>query len=246
MPSHQCGICFQVQGNVKFYLVQFGDDAEYWKLIVAALWPAIAEGMLTVASGGGSGIEHSMKHKSLDSHPDMPLQPNRAERSGRKVTGMLKFWHASYAKNAAHVAAMHEYGVNENVWLCNLDADNLITPSWCLSVWKLINERKTIAGACIRCGGEIIGALTGRMLYRSCDFLALGGYDENGTPSGGQDVDIRTRMELLFYRNNDRGVPKTWPCPRVMNFDVCGPAQQLPTTGMPTQTTGNMIAVFQR
>ena len=74
------------------------------------------------------------------------------------------------------------------------------------------------------CGGEVSGALTGRLVYRSLDFLSLGGYDENGTPSGGQDVDMRTRLEFLFFRHNAKTVPKSVPCPRVMNFDVCGGA----------------------
>ena len=58
--------------------------------------------------------------------------------------------------------------------------------------------------------GDISGAVTGRIVYRSIDFLAVGGYDENGTPRCGQGVDIPTCMDTLFYRNNDRGVPKTW------------------------------------
>jgi hypothetical protein len=38
------------------------------------------------------------------------------------------------------------------------------------------------------------GALTGRLGYRQEDFIFIGGYDEDGPPSSGQDVDIRKRL----------------------------------------------------
>ena len=69
---------FKYRSMAKFCIVMFGDDREDWKLIHATLWPAIAIGMLVVGSGGGAGIEHSMKHQCVDSHPDMPL-PSQQE-----------------------------------------------------------------------------------------------------------------------------------------------------------------------
>jgi hypothetical protein len=51
-----------------------------------------------------------------------------------------------------------------------------------------------MTGFCLVC--DTAGALTGRLGYRQEDFIFIGGYDEDGPPTAGQDVDIRKRLFL--------------------------------------------------
>jgi len=99
-------------------------------------------------------------------------------------TDQMPFWHASIAKNTAHICASEDI-------LVNLDSDNLIGPDFPVDVARQFAEGYTVLqyedgeGTC------------GRIACRHEDFHKLRGYDEDCYPMGAQDVDLVLRLKAL-------------------------------------------------
>ena len=100
----------------------------------------------------------------------------------------LPFWHASVAKNTAHMLPDESYDA-----LCNVDGDNVLTTSFC--------EVALIMAGRIK-GGEVNVAqfaaseepgTCGRIMIKRDLFHQLGGYDEEFHPVGCQDFDLVAR-----------------------------------------------------
>jgi hypothetical protein len=120
-------------------------------------------------------------------------------------------WHASVAKNSSHCAALEMFGTE--VVLCNVDGDNLITQPFLhtllTSAEKMI-KWKAVGGVSPTTLPDIVGisfkapstpSTTGRVALGGNVFDALGGYDEEFGPSGGQDVDLSRRLgKMGFHR----------------------------------------------
>merc|ERR1712060_732199 len=100
------------------------------------------------------------------------------------TTDQLPYWHASVAKNTAHMCATEDVVVN-------LDSDNLMGPDFPLDVANRFQEGYTVLqyedgeGTC------------GRIACWADDFLKLRGYDEDAFPMGAQDVDLVLRLKEL-------------------------------------------------
>ena len=103
-------------------------------------------------------------------------------------TEELPFWHASVAKNTAHMYATHQIAVN-------LDCDNLTGKDGGLFV--IDNMLKYGPGGTIihQFDNEWNGTY-GRIALSKSNFIRLGGYDESFEPSGFQDTDLLLRAQL--------------------------------------------------
>jgi SAM-dependent methyltransferase len=102
-----------------------------------------------------------------------------------------KYWHSSKAKNLAHRFARGEY-------LFNLDADNFLS----LADIELLRRqwREDPFGVVWQWSGNWPDGTCGRIGVRRADFIALGGYDEQLPPAGGQDLDLLARARTRGHR----------------------------------------------
>jgi len=103
-----------------------------------------------------------------------------------------EFYHSSHAKNVAHRLA-------RGTILCNLDADNFLTPGFL----RLLSERAS-SDSWIMFGHP--RDATGKVALRRQDFHTLGGYDENLKGYGYDDVDLirRATKGLGLKSHQDR------------------------------------------
>jgi len=95
-----------------------------------------------------------------------------------------KFWHASVAKNTAHMVATEDI-------LVNVDSDNLIGPDFALDVVRQFSGGYT---ALQYEDGE---GTCGRIACFREHFHNVRGYDEDAYPMGAQDVDLVLRLKKL-------------------------------------------------
>ena len=105
-------------------------------------------------------------------------------------TDELKYWHASIAKNTAHILAINDIVVN-------LDCDNFTGKN---GGWFVIeNMIKYGPGNIIlhQFSNEFGDGSYGRIGMLKSNFLRVGGYDENFDPMGYQDTDIILRLRVL-------------------------------------------------
>lgn len=104
-------------------------------------------------------------------------------------------WHASIAKNTAHLVAREEIVVN-------LDGDNLIGPGFPSDINDRFQQGCNIIhytwdeGSC------------GRIVCLRDDFLKLRGYDEDAYPMGAQDIDLLDRLKMLPGAHHKRVMQK--------------------------------------
>jgi hypothetical protein len=180
-------LLFPFRKHVRFALLLLGDDEQTWADLNAFLFPAFQMGLLVVGSGGNAGTGQA---HALGVHG-----PGEAGSIGHSLP-KLQHWHSSIAKNGAHELALFEYGT-EGTWLCNADSDNLIPFDFVAHLFDILPPKAETTGVCVRCGGDVGLGMTGRLVYRACDYVALRGYDQDGTASGGQDIDMRDRLERL-------------------------------------------------
>lgn len=101
------------------------------------------------------------------------------------VTDQMEAWHASVAKNTAHMVAEEDI-------LVNCDVDNLFCVDFPFDIIKRMAAGKSLLhyedgeGTC------------GRIALRREHFHTLRGYDEDAFPMGAQDVDLIFRMKQLL------------------------------------------------
>jgi hypothetical protein len=103
----------------------------------------------------------------------------------------LPFWHASVAKNTAHMVA------DEDI-LVNCDGDNLMGPHFPQDVAARFQDGAT--------GLQYQGGTgtCGRIACWRADFDRIRGYDEDCYPMGAQDIDLVYRLEALPGSNFKR------------------------------------------
>lgn len=109
-------------------------------------------------------------------------------------TDQLLSWHASIAKNTAHILANGKY-------VTNLDCDNFVGEFGGEFLIDLLEEN-----AIIHQSKNIMGSGTmGRITISKENFLKLGGYNESMFPMAYQDSDLIRRAKLLNlnYQNYD-------------------------------------------
>jgi hypothetical protein len=110
------------------------------------------------------------------------------------------YWHASWAKNTSHSAAMTLMG-DDNAVLVNCDNDNLLTrPVLDMLVEHaphlIVDPHATGCLAMLRFSGAD-GGVTGRMALSARVFRMLGGYDQTLWPMGYQDIDLANRASKV-------------------------------------------------
>ena len=120
----------------------------------------------------------------------------------------MKFWHASVAKNGAHLFGSAWDNCKPPCWLCNLDCDNITPPEFMTQVSAAIGnfEKDGMQWPIVHCKG-IGGGLTGRLCYRAADFARLGGYEQRMPPTAGQDNDLRDRI-ITEGKKTQQGRPR--------------------------------------
>ena len=101
-------------------------------------------------------------------------------------------WHASIAKNAAALAAIHEFG--NSIVLVNVDGDNFTPPDFCKDILKLSDGPMAFHGDKLPdlCGAFYrhphCSSTTGRIACPATAFKAIGGYSEDLGPYGYEDI----------------------------------------------------------
>ena len=197
-----CCLWWHLRSFWKLVIVTFGDDNILQAHLRQALSVCIEVGCVILCSGGSKGLDVA---KSTTEHLDMPswmprlpceaLPGGSLAFSSTLSMPLLQYWHASVAKNTSHMAALYTCG--ETCCLVNLDCDQLVPPEYVSAVIELWKKHANTPGFCGKCH-KTDGPLTGRLVCRAADFIYLQGYDEDGTPpSGGQDVDLRSRLGFL-------------------------------------------------
>ena len=114
-------------------------------------------------------------------------------------TDMLPFWHASIAKNTAHLCAKNDIVVN-------LDCDNL---TGYLGGQFLINTfyKHRMDIVCQQYGGDLDDGSFGRISVLRKYFNLIGGYNESFGPMAYQDDDLIIRLQsfgLLYVLKQDK------------------------------------------
>ncbi len=101
-------------------------------------------------------------------------------------TEKLPFWHASIAKNTAHLLADHEI-------LVNLDCDNFTgINGGRLIIGQFLNQKNDIITH--QFGGDIYDGSYGRIGVKRERFLEVGGYNEEFESMAYQDTDLINRL----------------------------------------------------
>ena len=155
----------------------FGDDDDVSTRLATHLALPIDLGLVVLCSGGTRGKAIAATKAYDNFRPTwMPALPFEALPDGGGVgdpQGMplLKYWHASIAKNTAHIAAVQSFG--RDTLLVNLDGDQLVPPEFVESCATAFSRSRDMEGLLVACKG-CHGPLTGRLGYRADDFCFLG------------------------------------------------------------------------
>ena len=97
----------------------------------------------------------------------------------------MPYWHASIAKNTAHMLASEDMEI-----LVNVDGDNLVGPNFPFDVSeKMKQQGKSLLQY------EDGDGTCGRLVYYRSDFVEVRGYDEDAFPMGAQDIDLLDRLK---------------------------------------------------
>jgi len=98
-------------------------------------------------------------------------------------TDQPKFFLRSHSRNLAFKLASGEL-------ICNLDADNFTGKGFAAFINRNFNEQDGIFLT-----APLKENITGRIVVRKEDFMAIGGYDENMRDYGFEDYDLTSRLE---------------------------------------------------
>jgi hypothetical protein len=131
-------------------------------------------------------------------------------------TNELSSWHASIAKNTAHLLATGKI-------LTNLDCDNFTGKSGGLYV---INCFKNCQSPIVfhQFSGNWKDGSCGRISVKRKLFFAIGGYDEQFEPMGFQDLDIMVRLwsiGLVYHTAKNRNFIKAIPNTKQQGIALC-------------------------
>ena len=179
----------------RLVIVTFADDNVLQCELQELLKLPIASGNVVLCSGGDCGKQLVANKMGTDRPDWMPRKPTDVPAGGIVCSPVqmpfMKYWHASVAKNSAHQAGIYCFPGRGSL-LINLDCDQVVPIAYVEAALQTFHQNLEMTGFCLCV--EPNGALTGRLGYRQEDFIFIGGYDEDGPPSSGQDVDIRKRL----------------------------------------------------
>ncbi len=109
------------------------------------------------------------------------------------VSDGMPYWHASVAKNSAHLLPPCEtFDV-----LVNVDGDNILTVGFVEAAVTLAARMKSQELKMVHFSSSYEAGTYGRIAVATNTFLTLRGYDEEFLPSGCQDQDLILRALLL-------------------------------------------------
>lgn len=107
----------------------------------------------------------------------------------------LGSWHASLAKNTAHMAACIDVATSNDAVLVNLDGDNIFTPTWLRKLLnsdgpRLVSKELTV----VHYHNPMSSGTYGRLAYLKSQWMGVRGYDTKFLPMGCQDTDLKLRL----------------------------------------------------
>ena len=224
IPAMALNVClwWSLRKYWRLVIVTFREDDMLQRDLCELLAVPIASGNVVLASGGTAG-EHIARLELPTDRPHwMPRLPGYQPKDycESKETGMpmLRFWHASVAKNSSHMAAMYAFP-NPNNLLVNLDCDQIVPWDYVNGALHAFAKGRAVPGFLFKCL-NVDGPLTGRLGYRQKDFLEMQGYDEvEDLPSAGQDLDIRDRCALMATAHEQ---PRNRALGEISGEELCG------------------------
>ena len=102
-----CSVCYlwSWRGSARIAVLTFGDDLHLIETIKFLMKPAIRTGVLRLASGGLAGRQALQNGTAIASGVGATALPEEAVPADRADVSRveMKFWHASVAKNGAHL-----------------------------------------------------------------------------------------------------------------------------------------------
>ena len=203
----------------RLVIVTFADDKDLQCELQRLMTLPIETGNVVLCSGGECGKQLAADRMATDRPDFMPRLWTDVSAGGIVCSPVqmpfMNYWHASIAKNSSHQAGIYCFPGTGSL-LINLDCDQVVPIAYVRAALQTFHHNLKLTGFCLCCDER--GPLTGRLGYRQEDFIFLGGYDEDGPPSAGQDVDFRRR---LFQHGADHGCnPKKveW----LKTTEVCG------------------------
>jgi hypothetical protein len=203
----------------RLVIVTFADDEDLQCELQRLMKLPIETGNVVLCSGGKCGKQLAADKLATDRPDWMPRQSTDVSAGGIVCSPVqmpyMNYWHASIAKNTSHEAGMYCFPGTGSL-LINLDCDQVVPIAYVSAALQTFHQNLQMTGFCLCC--DIAGALTGRLGYRQEDFLFIGGYDEDGPPTAGQDVDIKQR---LFQHGKNRGC-KPHQVQWLKTTEVCG------------------------
>ena len=181
----------------RMVIVTFAEDKDVQRDLQRLMRLPIETGNVVLCSGGECGKQLAANKMETD-RPDWMPRVSTDDSAGGIVCSsvqmpFMKYWHASIAKNSSHAAGIYCFPGKGSL-LINLDCDQIVPIAYVKAALQTFYFNLDLPGFCLRCATN--GALTGRLGYRQEDFIFIGGYDEDGPPSAGQDVDIRNRLAM--------------------------------------------------
>ena len=182
----------------RLVIVTFAEDKDVHRDLQRLMRLPIETGNVVLCSGGECG-KHLAANKMETDRPDWMPRVSTDDSDGGIVCSpvqmpFMKYWHASIAKNSSHAAGIYCFPGAGSL-LINLDCDQIVPIGYVKAALQTFYHNLELPGLCLSCATN--GALTGRLGYRQEDFIFIGGYDEDGPPSAGQDVDIKNRLVML-------------------------------------------------
>ena len=203
----------------RLVIVTFADDEDLQCELQRLMKLPIETGNVVLCSGGKCGKQLAADKLATDRPDWMPRLSTDVSAGGIVCSPVqmpyMNYWHASIAKNTSHEAGMYCFPGTGSL-LVNLDCDQVVPIAYVNAALQTFHQNLQMTGFCLCC--DIAGALTGRLGYRQEDFLFIGGYDEDGPPTAGQDVDIKQR---LFQHGKNRGC-KPHHVQWLKTTEVCG------------------------
>jgi hypothetical protein len=154
----------------------------------------------------------------------------------------LGSWHASLAKNTAHMAACIDVTSNSAV-LVNLDGDNIFTPTW---LWKLLTEHgpRLVSKelTVVHYHNKMNAGTYGRLAYLKSQWMGVRGYDTAFEPMGCQDTDLKLRLANGGHHHLD--IKEQWVGVSIPNVPETGDKKVDNQASLQAPTTIHLFIIY--
>ena len=195
------------RGTAVLVLCFFRADTDMLQRIAFVAQYAVQARMLVLASGGDVGACIADAEHRRGAGSSIADAEHRGG-SGAQLPVMW-YWHSSVARNTVHQVALASVPPDMNrseVLFANFDCDNLLCGAYLQKTQLIYQVNEHVPFLIVRCLDCDVGCAA-RMVYRACDFFALGGFDEQSWPCGYQEVDLKNRFAAAQMGGGIAGEP---------------------------------------